>query len=91
MRDTEFLALRVIGTCSPPDRNPTASRSILRGLMWLFVGVGLMVHLYSMNAIMAHHWSAPRHWFVKTCYLEVSRIWTGEAARRSSCTSPARS
>ena len=70
MRNTEFLGLRDMGTCSQPDRNTQADRFVLRGLMGLFSGLGLMVQLHSMNVIMAHHWSAPRHWLGKTCYLE---------------------
>jgi hypothetical protein len=47
-----------------------ARRYLFRGLMWLFCGFGLMILLYQANSIMAHHWSAPRHWPGTTCSLE---------------------
>jgi hypothetical protein len=45
-------------------------RYLFRGLMCLFSGFGLMIFLYQGNSIMAHHWSAPRHWLGTSCHLE---------------------
>jgi len=48
-----------------------ARRCLFRGLTWLFCGFGLMIFLYQGNLIMAHHWSARRHWPGTSCHLEM--------------------
>jgi hypothetical protein len=56
----------------------TKTRShLVRGVVWFVSGLALMAYLFSLSALMAHHWEAPRHWPGTSCRLSGAAAYSG--------------